>query len=245
MNALRTRWQKEQFQPGWLGLLVNPFFFARRGLMRELRDLLPELQGEVLDVGCGRMPYRALVPAARYIGADVDTPVTRELAAADVFYDGRTLPFADTSFDGALCSQVLEHVFEPEPFLREIRRVLRPGGKLGMVSEELVSLRHRFDPPDDHTEEGSHPEISHAELGRVAREARLRVRSHLAGHPDRRKPSGLGGDPPGPFASPSGCPFHPRCSVAVAECTSADVELWPAGDGRRAACVHVLDGARQ
>lgn len=130
MNALRTRWQKEQFQPGWLGLLVNPFFFARRGLMRELRDLLPELQGEVIDVGCGRMPYRALVPAARYIGVDVDTPVTRELAVADVFYDGRTLPFADTSFDGALCSQVLEHVFEPEPFLREIRRVLRPGGRM-------------------------------------------------------------------------------------------------------------------
>ena len=40
----------------------------------------------------------------------------------------------------------------------------------------------------------------------------------------------------------SGCPFHPRCAVAVAECPTTDVELWPAGDGRRAACVHVRDG---
>ena len=66
----------------------------------------------------------------------------------------------------------------------------------------------------------------------------------IGDHSHRMKPSGLGGDPPDPRAIPSGCPFHPRCAVALAECTSADVELWPAGDGRRAACVHVLDGAR-
>ena len=59
----------------------------------------------------------------------------------------------------------------------------------------------------------------------------------------RMNPSGLAGDPPDPRAIPSGCPFHPRCTVAVAECTSADVELWPAGEGRLAACVHVLAGA--
>jgi peptide/nickel transport system ATP-binding protein len=59
----------------------------------------------------------------------------------------------------------------------------------------------------------------------------------------RMKPSGLGGDPPDPRAIPSGCPFHPRCPVAVAECLEVDVELWPAGDARRAACVHVLEPA--
>ncbi len=130
MKALRNRWAKEQFDPGWLGLLVNPFVFARGGLQRELKPLLAELRGEVLDVGCGRMPYRGLVPATRYVGVDVDTPVTRELAAADVFYDGRTLPFAAATFDGVICSQVLEHVFAPEEFLRELARVLRPSGRL-------------------------------------------------------------------------------------------------------------------
>ena len=60
----------------------------------------------------------------------------------------------------------------------------------------------------------------------------------------RMKPSGLGGDPPDPRDLPSGCPFHPRCPVAVAECVDTDVELWPAGDGRRAACVHVLEQAK-
>jgi peptide/nickel transport system ATP-binding protein len=66
----------------------------------------------------------------------------------------------------------------------------------------------------------------------------------LIGDRDHRlRPSGLGGDPPDPRAIPSGCPFHPRCLVVRPDCSSADVELWPAGDGRRAACVHVRDGA--
>jgi len=64
----------------------------------------------------------------------------------------------------------------------------------------------------------------------------------IGDHTYRMKPSGLGGDPPDPRAIPTGCPFHPRCAVAIAECPTAEVELWPAGDGRRAACVHVLDG---
>jgi peptide/nickel transport system ATP-binding protein len=55
----------------------------------------------------------------------------------------------------------------------------------------------------------------------------------------RGKPSGLGGDPPDPQHIPGGCPFHPRCAEAVAACPTLDVELWTAGDDRRAACIHV------
>jgi peptide/nickel transport system ATP-binding protein len=54
---------------------------------------------------------------------------------------------------------------------------------------------------------------------------------------DRHAPAGLGGDPPRPTALPTGCTFHPRCPDARPECASTDVELWPAGPGREAACV--------
>ena len=58
----------------------------------------------------------------------------------------------------------------------------------------------------------------------------------------RRNPSGLAGDPPDPQALPSGCPFHPRCPVMRPHCPDTQVELWPAGPARSAACVRVLEG---
>jgi peptide/nickel transport system ATP-binding protein len=62
----------------------------------------------------------------------------------------------------------------------------------------------------------------------------------VIGDPDfRMSPAGLPGDPPDPRELPSGCPFHPRCSVSVDVCPRTQVELWPAGASREAACVHV------
>jgi peptide/nickel transport system ATP-binding protein len=55
----------------------------------------------------------------------------------------------------------------------------------------------------------------------------------------RMNPTGLAGDPPDPTDLPSGCPFHPRCDRAIDICPIEDVQLMPAGGGRRAACVHV------
>jgi peptide/nickel transport system ATP-binding protein len=54
----------------------------------------------------------------------------------------------------------------------------------------------------------------------------------------RMAPAGVPGDPPDPRELPPGCPFHPRCAVAVEACPSTAVELWDAGPGRAAACVH-------
>jgi peptide/nickel transport system ATP-binding protein len=53
----------------------------------------------------------------------------------------------------------------------------------------------------------------------------------------RRKPSGLGGDPPQPDAIPGGCSFHPRCPVAFGPCPDTSPPLYPSGDRRQAACL--------
>ena len=59
----------------------------------------------------------------------------------------------------------------------------------------------------------------------------------------RLSPRGLPGDPPDPAKIPSGCSFHPRCAVAEDQCSTREMELWPAGERRLAACVRVLDAA--
>ncbi len=61
----------------------------------------------------------------------------------------------------------------------------------------------------------------------------------------RMSPRGLPGDPPDPAALPSGCSFHPRCAVVRSECATREMELWPAGEGRLAACVRVLPGGEE
>ncbi|MEX2274815.1 MAG: ABC transporter ATP-binding protein [Actinomycetota bacterium] len=58
----------------------------------------------------------------------------------------------------------------------------------------------------------------------------------------RRKPSGLGGDPPDPMKLPSGCSFHPRCPDAFDRCPQIDPSLYAAGPDRRAACL-LVEGA--
>lgn len=55
----------------------------------------------------------------------------------------------------------------------------------------------------------------------------------------RMAPSALGGDPPTPGLLPAGCPFHPRCPLAIAECQDAEPALRPSGDRQAAACIRV------
>jgi len=130
---LKEVFSREQFQPSVLGLFLNPFYFARKGLFEHISALAPQVTGRVLDVGCGRKPYECLFNASRYIGLEIDTVQNRKNKKADFFYDGTTFPFSDAEFDSVVLNQVFEHVFTPEPFLREVKRVLKDGGILLMT----------------------------------------------------------------------------------------------------------------
>jgi SAM-dependent methyltransferase len=127
---LRHYVQNQQFNPGLLGALVNPFFLARRELWRAIASVSPGLRGPLLDVGCGTKPYRQLFSDDTYVGLDIDSQSSRARGTADVYYDGSRFPFDDAQFRSVLCNQVLEHVFNPQEFLAEIHRVLVAGGKL-------------------------------------------------------------------------------------------------------------------
>lgn len=130
ISALKRGFAARQFNPGFWGIFLNPFYLARRGLRREMEKASPSLTGSLLDVGCGTQPYRNLFRVHSYIGLELDTLVSRKRAVADAYYDGTTFPFAEGRFDSVLCNQVLEHVFTPDAFLNEIYRVLKPGGKV-------------------------------------------------------------------------------------------------------------------
>lgn len=108
-----------------------------------LAPWLATRRGNLLEVGCGAMPYRPLVPAGcRYQGLDwAGAASAFGYAEKDVaLFDGETFPFPDASFDAVFHTEVLEHVPGPQAFLAECLRVLVPGGELFLT----VPFQARF-----------------------------------------------------------------------------------------------------
>lgn len=123
--------KKQSFQPGIAAALFNPFFLIRRALFKEIKKQAPLLSGKLMDFGCGRKPYENLFTVSEYIGVDIQTTGhDHRNSRIDVFYDGNTVPFPDATFDAIFCSEVLEHIFNPDEILQELQRVLKPGGSI-------------------------------------------------------------------------------------------------------------------
>lgn len=109
----------------------------------ELIDAMGEFRGgRLLDVGCGNgaQTVRFLDRFDAVVGLDVVPQHLAEFQCVldgmpapncrTVHYDGGRMPFEDASFDAVLSIETLEHVDDEAETLREIHRVLRPGGAL-------------------------------------------------------------------------------------------------------------------
>lgn len=102
-------------------------------VVAQLSRHVPLAGALVLDVGSGPGRYRSVIEqtGARYLGVEPDSD---ELSEADhagprlIRGDGRRLPLRDGAVDVVVCSNVLEHVAEPERLAEELVRVTRPGG---------------------------------------------------------------------------------------------------------------------
>lgn len=95
--------------------------------------------GRVLDVGCGvgQVVARLLSQGFEAHGVEVSEPNVqraRQISENCRLYDGRHLPYPDDYFDAAGALNVLEHVEQPEAFIAEVVRVVKPGGKVLLSS---------------------------------------------------------------------------------------------------------------
>jgi len=106
-------------------LLSNPLFISKKLLRDKFRKFAIYLSGYVLDVGCGRKPYRKFLKCREYIGMDINEKVN-----PDIIGKVTNIPFDDETFDAVICTEVLEHLQEPSSGLKEIRRVLKKNGIL-------------------------------------------------------------------------------------------------------------------
>lgn len=103
----------------------------RKNIVEHIKSSIRGCSGAIVDIGCGTQPYQSLVlkptgPCDNYVGVDLKgtTP------PPDLAWDGWTLPLSDSSFDIALCTEVLEHTPDPARVITESSRVLRQNGTL-------------------------------------------------------------------------------------------------------------------
>lgn len=89
----------------------------------------------VLDIGAGSCPYRKLFDHCEYKSQDFKALKDEQLnlgayGQIDYVSDATEIPVPDSDFEVVLCTEVLEHVPEPVNVVKEIVRILKPGGKL-------------------------------------------------------------------------------------------------------------------
>lgn len=107
-------------------------FFVNRHLKKFIYTQIPLLiqSGmKVGDVGCGGQPFRTLIESygGQYLGIDV---VQNDKNTVDIVADIRSIPLPPESLDVIICTEVLEHVYEPIEALRELYRILKPTGTI-------------------------------------------------------------------------------------------------------------------
>ena len=108
-------------------------YHIRSAIFISMTKQLPHFHGKLLDVGCGKMPYREYIlqnsSVNDYIGLDLYQAIQYDdEVQPDCRWDGIEMPFENESFQTVIATEVLEHCPDPLITLKECFRVLQKGG---------------------------------------------------------------------------------------------------------------------
>jgi SAM-dependent methyltransferase len=138
----------------WYDAVIVPRFIrcacGAPGIMGIRKQIVPLAQGLVLELGCGGGINQAFYDPQRVsklVGVDPsqqglvfaeDAARPRSLKTEFIKAEGESLPFGDDTFDSVVCTYTLCSVHSPAVSLAELRRVLKPGGKMLFAEHGLA-----------------------------------------------------------------------------------------------------------
>lgn len=121
-------------------------FIENKRIRKLIQTAEIEPHHSVLEVGCGAGHILERIPHGKLTGVDISAIQVQRAStrlgskATIIKAPGEKLPFPDNSFDRILCTEVFEHVLEPEALLSEMKRTLAQNGliSLSIPNEKLI-----------------------------------------------------------------------------------------------------------
>ena len=145
----RTIWRGRVpgFLPEWLRARIEVNVCEIRALMEFAAQRL-DPEDRVLDAGAGEGRFRSYFSHTHYTAVDFAAgDPSWDYGGLDVIADLESLPFANGVYDAVACTQVLEHVSDPLCVMKELARVLKPGGELFLSAPQNW---HQHQKPHDY-----------------------------------------------------------------------------------------------
>ncbi len=135
------------FLPSFIKKIIVPCCFEIHYFVEQATTEIPA-ESYVLDAGAGQSPYKPFLKQHKYIAVDATWgDDTWDYSHLDLICDLGKLPFSDNKFDAIICTQVIEHVKEPQLVLDEAFRALKPGGVIYLSAPQGWGVHQ---PPHDY-----------------------------------------------------------------------------------------------
>lgn len=152
IRANEKRWDS------WAGTYDNKRFDFFRSFQKKAVELTQLKEGQsFLDIGCGTgfaVGYAASLTGDKgyFCGIDLSSKMIEKAIENSQgfhnvhFYKANveSMPFEDNTFDAAICTNSFHHYIDPVKALKEIRRVLKPGGRIHILDATTDDLTIRL-----------------------------------------------------------------------------------------------------
>lgn len=141
--------QRKYYSKNWKDYKNRVYFFDESRINKVFGLILAEKKGRILDIGClsGEFLVKLKQRGWKCHGIELSEAYKKALGSnLDVIQHDveKGIPFPNGFFDIVYAGEIIEHLYETDGFLMEVRRVLKPNGKAIITTPNIACLTNRI-----------------------------------------------------------------------------------------------------